>query len=84
MKLHAEELVGDIRSQIIQYEEKVPSEEQLRAALARAWAAWCWAQHNRDKDYIESFALLVLGVVFDCLKRLGELPEPESPPSDKM
>ena len=84
MKLHAEELVGDIRSQIIQYEEKEPSEEQLRAALTRAWATWCWAQHNRDKDYIESFALLVLGVVFDCLKRLDALPEPDSPPPDKQ
>jgi len=83
MKLHAEELVGDIRLQIIQYEEKQPNEEQLRAALTRAWATWCWAQHNRDKDYIESFALLVLGVVFDCLKRLGALPERESPPNEK-
>jgi len=84
MKLHAEELVGDICLQIIQYEEKQPSEEQLRAALTRAWATWCWAQHNRDdKDYIESFSLLVLGVVFDCLKRLGALPERESPPEEK-
>lgn len=83
MKLHAEELVEDIRSQIRQYEEKEPSEEQLHAALARAWATWCWAQHNRDKEYIESFALVALGAVFDFLKRLGALPEPESPPSDK-
>ena len=83
MKLHAEELVRDIGLQITQYEEKEPSEVQRRAALTRAWAAWCWAQHNRNKDYIESFALLVLGVVFDCLKRLGALPEPDSPPPDK-
>ena len=83
MKLHAEDLVGDIRSQIILKEGEQPSEEELRAALTRAWAAWCWAQHNREKDYIESFALLVLGVVFDCLKRLGAVPESESPPSNE-
>ena len=82
MKLHAAELVRDISSQIIQYEEKQPSEEQLRTALTRAWATWCWTQHNREKDYIESFSLLVLGVVFDCLKRLGGLPA-ESPPDEK-
>jgi RNA-dependent RNA polymerase len=83
MKLHAEDLVGDIESQIIQFEGEEPSEEELRAALTRAWATWCWAQHNRDKNYIESFALLVLGVMFDCLKRLGALPEPESPSWDE-
>ena len=82
MKLHAEDLVGDIRSQIILKEGEQPSEE-LRAALTRAWAAWCWAQHHRDKNYIESFSLLVLGVVFDCLKRLGALPEPEPPSWDE-
>ena len=75
MRLHAEDLVGDIRSQIIQFEGEEPSEEELHAALSRAWATWCWAQHNRDKNYMESFALLVLGVVFDCLKRLGALPD---------
>ena len=75
MKLHAEDLVGDISSQIIQFKGEEPSEEELHAALTRAWATWCWAQHNRDKNYMESFALLVLGVVFDCLKRLGALPD---------
>ena len=83
MKLHADELVKDITLQINQYEEKDPSEEQLRAALTRAWGTWCWTQHNREKDYIESFSLLVLGVVLNCLKRLGGLPEPESPPDEK-
>jgi RNA-dependent RNA polymerase len=81
MKLHAEELVNDIRTQIVPQREESPTEErlqeQLRIGLRRAWAAWCWAQNHQDEDYIESFALLALGIVFDCLKRLGELPEIE-------
>jgi RNA-dependent RNA polymerase len=74
MKLHAEELVSDIYTQIVQCEGR-PTEEQCRAALPHAWAAWRWAQHNEDREYIESFALLVLRIVFDCLKRLGALPD---------
>jgi RNA-dependent RNA polymerase len=86
MKLHAEELVNDIRTQIVPQREEgeePPTEEQLkeqlRIGLRRAWAAWCWAQNHRDEVYFESFALLVLGIVFDCLKRLGALPENEIP-----
>jgi RNA-dependent RNA polymerase len=75
MKLHAEELVNDIRTQVVpQREEESPTEEQLCTGLRRAWAAWCWAQNHQDEDYIESFALLVLGIVFDCVKLLGALP----------
>jgi len=86
MKLHAEELVNDIRTQIVpqreEGEESLTEEqlqEQLRTGLRRAWAAWCWAQNHQDEDehYINSFALLVLGIVFDCLERLGALPENE-------
>jgi RNA-dependent RNA polymerase len=69
MKLQAESLVGDVRTQIVQ-NEGPPTEDQLRAGLSRAWAAWGWAQHHRDREYIESFALLMLGIIFDCLKRL--------------
>jgi RNA-dependent RNA polymerase len=74
MKLHSESLVGDIRGQIFQSEE-TPTEEQLRSGLSHAWEVWAWAQHHRDKDYIESFSLVALGLVFDLLKRLGGLPE---------
>ena len=82
MKLHAEELVNDIRTQIVPQretgeEEEELLQEQLRIGLRRAWAAWCWAQIHQDEDYFESFALLVLAIVFDCHKRLGALPEIE-------
>ncbi|KAI9446026.1 RdRP-domain-containing protein [Lactarius indigo] len=78
MRLHSGALVRDIRSQIIpKAKEDAPTEEELRAGLPIAWRMWCWAQHQRDKDkeFIEAFSLIVLGVVLDCLKRLGGLPE---------
>lgn len=74
MKLHSGDLVGDIYEQVTQFDGP-QTEGQLRAALARAWDAWCWAQYHRDSDFIESFALLVLGIVLDCLRRLGALRE---------
>ncbi|KAI9449720.1 RdRP-domain-containing protein [Lactarius psammicola] len=78
MRLHSGALVREIRSQIVpKAKDDEPTEEELRAGLPIAWEMWCWAQHHRDKDkeFIEGFSLIVLGVVLDCLKRLGGLPE---------
>ncbi|KAH9018106.1 RdRP-domain-containing protein [Lactarius pseudohatsudake] len=78
MRLHSGALVHDIRSQIVpKAKEDAPTDEELRAGLPIAWRMWCWAQHQRDndKEFIEAFSLIVLGVVLDCLKRLGALPE---------
>ena len=75
MRLHAEALVADVRAQVIR-SEGPPTEDQLRAALLRAWAVWVWAQHHRELEFIESFSLIMLDVIFGCLKDLGGLPEP--------
>jgi RNA-dependent RNA polymerase len=72
MNLHVEELVDDIDTQIVQC-EGTPPEEQCLKALQHAWATWCWAQHNGDKEYIESFGLIALRIILDCLKRLRAL-----------
>ena len=84
MKLHAEELVDDIYAQVVQCGEggfRAATEEQLRTALPHAWSAWCWTQHHKDREYMQSFAVLILRIVFDCLKRLGGLPETDYTPS---
>ena len=73
MKLHVEDLVNDIRGQIVQIEGALMHEEQFRCALSRAWDAWAWAQHHRDSEFIESFSLIALGLVFDNLRRLDGL-----------
>jgi RNA-dependent RNA polymerase len=81
MKLHAEGLLNDIRGQIIQSEEETPTEDQLRSGLLRAWEVWAWAQHHRDREFIESFSLVALGLILDRLERLGGL-RPELTPPD--
>ena len=74
MKLCVESLVDDIRGQIFQM-EKTPTEEQYRSGLSRAWAMWAWAQHHRDKEFIESFSLITLGLIINNLKRPDGLPQ---------
>ncbi|KAI0253555.1 RdRP-domain-containing protein [Lactifluus subvellereus] len=74
MKLHAEGLVHDIRSRVVP-NEGTWTDEQLRAGLPSAWAGWGWAQHHRDKEFIESFSLIMLGIVLDCLEGLDGLPK---------
>jgi RNA-dependent RNA polymerase len=81
MRLHSEELVNDITTQLVQCGEggsRTATDEQLLAALPHAWSAWCWAQHHKDLEYMESFAIVILRVVLDCLKRLGGLPETDN------
>jgi len=74
MKLHTEGLVNDIREQIVQIEETT-TDEQLRSGLFRAWVVWVWAQHHRDREFVESFSLIILGLIFDYLKRLDGPPQ---------
>jgi RNA-dependent RNA polymerase len=73
MRLHAETLVRDIRARIVPTEEGQRREKDFSDGLRKAWATWGWAQHNRDKEYIESFSLIILGVILDCLKQLSAL-----------
>jgi RNA-dependent RNA polymerase len=78
MRVHSGALVRDIRAQMVPREnEYVLTPEEIRAGLPIAWGMWCWAQQHRDTDmeFIEGFSLIALGVVLDCLKRLGALPE---------
>lgn len=76
MRLHTEGLVNDIRAQVVQSDDsEPPTEEQLRSGLSRAWDMWSWAQHHRDREFIDSFSLIVLGLMFDFLKHLGGLPQ---------
>jgi RNA-dependent RNA polymerase len=76
MRLHVETLVRNIRARIIPpAEDGQRTFEDFRDGLQKAWATWGWAQHHRDKEYIESFSLIALGVALDCLKQLSALPD---------
>lgn len=74
MKLHVEGLVDDIRGQIVQMDDTW-TEGQFRSGLSRAWGVWAWAQHHRDEEFIDSFSVIALGLIFDNLKRLDGLPQ---------
>ncbi|KAG6854694.1 hypothetical protein C0991_002405 [Blastosporella zonata] len=70
MRLHASTLVRDVQRQIIE-DLANASESQLIEGLSTAWAAW---QHSRSLHYAfgaRSFGLIALGVLFDCMDRLG-------------
>ena len=76
MRLHVETLVRDIRARIVAPpEDGQRMDEDFRDGLRKAWATWGWAQHHRDKEYIESFSLIALAVALDCLKQLDAIPK---------
>jgi RNA-dependent RNA polymerase len=72
MKLHTGDLVDEIYSRIVQ-SEGTPTKDELLAGLSSAWAAWAWAQHHRDKEFIESFSLIMLWIVLHCFDELSKL-----------
>jgi RNA-dependent RNA polymerase len=74
MRLHSEGLLHDIRSRVVPSAEGTRTEDELRAALPTAWAMWGWAQHHREKEFIESFSLAMLHIMLEGLKNLGGLP----------
>jgi RNA-dependent RNA polymerase len=76
LKFHTDTLVRDIRSRIMPSEDRaVTVGPQLLDGLRNGWAVWGWAQHHLDEEFIESFSLIALGVILDCLKKLGALPD---------
>ena len=78
MRLHIGGLLNDVRGQIVQSGD-TPTPEQLRYALSHMWDVWVWAQHNQDKEFIQSFSLIVLRLIFEHLidlkKCLDSLPQ---------
>jgi hypothetical protein len=60
--------VDDIRAQNsrIAQGDETPTDEQLRSRFSQAWEVWAWAQHHRDEEFIQSFSLIVLGILAAC------------------
>ncbi|KAH9989066.1 RNA dependent RNA polymerase-domain-containing protein [Russula compacta] len=70
MRAQTETLVRDLRAQIVPVNSPLAG-RVLRRGLRDAWAVWGWAQHHREKPFIQSFSLVALGLVLDILERLG-------------
>lgn len=71
MRIHASQLVRDVKRSLfpIRGEEIPPSE--IRAGLRRAWEAWDFSLRNSKDFGAQSFGLVALDVLFDCLEKLG-------------
>ena len=45
--------------------------EDLKRGLMKAWDAWDYGSRRREVFGANSFKLIALGVIFDCLEKLG-------------
>ena len=70
MRLHALNLVKDIQRKLIEsLGDDVPFFD-LVAGLQLAWSAWCFSLRHRTEFGANSFGLIALGTVIDCLDGL--------------
>lgn len=70
MRLHASTLVRDIQQQLVE-DLHSTNRDQIVDGLSFAWAAWEYSQRQGHAFGAGSFGLIALGVIFDCLDRLG-------------
>jgi RNA-dependent RNA polymerase len=69
-------LVDDLRAQIAAVGSPPLMVEGLYGSLRDAWAVWSWAQHHREKPFIQSFSLVALGLILELLEHFEVLPNP--------
>ncbi|KAI6122348.1 RNA dependent RNA polymerase-domain-containing protein [Pisolithus croceorrhizus] len=73
LRITRQDLVGELYG---------ASDEELRAKLTNAWNAWIFSQESQKTSSesgnslfgLRSFGLVALGLVLECLARLGSLP----------
>lgn len=72
MRTNASQLVRDVKRNLFPIQgDDVPPPPDIRRGLSRAWEAWDWSLRNSKDFGAQSFGLIGLDVVFDCLERLG-------------
>ncbi|KAG2750605.1 RdRP-domain-containing protein [Suillus brevipes Sb2] len=75
-------LIRDIRSRILPKSMEDSSPEEVRDGLENGWSAWVMSQEQYKESHekgnegygAQSFGLVALGIVLDCLEQLQELP----------
>jgi RNA-dependent RNA polymerase len=68
MRLHALTLVKDVQRNLIESLENDVFE--IIAGLQLAWSAWDYSLRHRNEFGANSFGLIALGTVFDCLEAI--------------
>ena len=70
MRLHASTLVKDVQRNLIESLGETVSVFELIAGLQLAWSAWGFSLRRRSEFGANSFGLIALGTVIDCLDEL--------------
>jgi len=70
MRLHASTLVKDVQRNLIESLGDTVSAFDLIAGLQLAWSAWGFSLRHRAEFGANSFGLIALGTVIDCLDEL--------------
>ncbi len=76
MRLHASDLVRNVKAKLFPQMEDGVSTEVVRTVLAKAWQAWRFTMdslaspHMQTTVGLNSFGLIALNVIFDALERL--------------
>lgn len=66
---HSQVIVHEIQRELIEDLEDA-SEDQVRAGLVKAWAAWDFSLRQLPTFGANSFGLIALGIIFDCFQYL--------------
>ncbi|KAF5315914.1 hypothetical protein D9611_004926 [Ephemerocybe angulata] len=72
MKTHTEALVHDVEKRLFPGGNRdAIGEEQYMVGLGRGWIAWYLSQVHAEQEGANSFGLMALGIVLDCVAGLG-------------
>lgn len=69
MRLHATTLARDIQRELVE-DLETATRDQLVIGLTNAWYSWGYSLGLGNEFGTNSFGLIALGVIFDCLDRL--------------
>jgi RNA-dependent RNA polymerase len=71
MRTHSQVLVQEVQRKLMNNLDNA-STAQIQQGLMKAWNAWDFSlQHSNDFG-ANSFGLIALGIIFECLQKLGE------------
>lgn len=76
VRTHSQVIVHEIQREFID-DPVNASKDEIRAGLVKAWAAWDFSLRKSSNFGANSFGLIALGIIFDCLQKLDSPPDNE-------
>jgi RNA-dependent RNA polymerase len=71
MRAHSSVLVQEVQRELMNSLDK-SSTNEIRKGLTKAWNAWDFSLRHSTDFGANSFGLIALGIIFDCLEKLDE------------